>query len=119
MPDLASLLHARGASGELEVGHDSRLVLVEGDAQPPHRFHHVDRERPDRDVGRLVGGAARAVERVLLTVAHDAQPAVENPEVGVEGGADPEVELAVAGEPVEPVAVVGVAVTGGRYRDGL
>jgi hypothetical protein len=59
------------------------------------------------------------VERVLFAVAHDAQAAVEDAEVRVQRGADAEVELAVVLVPVEPVAVVGVAVAGRGLRDRL
>src|SRR5437879_2700562 len=59
------------------------------------------------------------MERVLFAVAHDAQPTVEDPEVRIQRGADPEVELAVVLIAVEPVAVVRIPVAGGRLRDRL
>ena len=59
------------------------------------------------------------MERVLLSVAHDAEAAVEDAEVRVQRGADAEVELAVVLIAVEPVAVVGVAIAGGGRRDRL
>ena len=87
------------------------------DADAAHRLEHVDLERADAQVGRLLRCAPRRVERVLLAVAHDAEPAVEDAEVRVQRGADAEVELAVVLVPVEPVAVVGVAVAARGRRD--
>jgi hypothetical protein len=52
--DLAPLLDARGARGEREVGGDAGVVLVDGHADAAHRFEHVDRERSDLQVGRLL-----------------------------------------------------------------
>src|SRR5262249_42182980 len=63
--------------------------------------------------------ASRRVERVLLAAADDAEAAVEDAEVGVQRGADAEVELAVVLVAVEPVAVVGVAIAAHRGRDRL
>ena len=89
------------------------------DADPAHRFEHLDLERPDAQVGRLQRRASRRVEGVLLAVAHDAEAAVEDAEVRVQRGADAEVELAVVLVAVEPVAVVGVAVAAHGRRDRL
>src|SRR5439155_2214700 len=68
---------------------------------------------------RLPRRPLRSVEGVLLAVAHDAEPAVNDPPVWVQTHPDCEVILPVVGVPVEPVAVIDVPVTGCRVRDGL
>jgi hypothetical protein len=52
--DLPALLDARGARGEGEVGRDAGVVLVDRHPDAAHRFEHVDRERPDLEIGRLL-----------------------------------------------------------------
>src|SRR5262245_13430552 len=118
-PRLAPLLDVRRARDPLEVAGDAGLVLGDHDAQPLHRLLDVDAERAHLHLRRLARDAARGVEGVLLAVAHDREAAVHDAEVRIDGGADPEVVLAVLGVAVEPVAVVGVAVAGGGLRDRL
>ena len=119
VPYLATLLDACGAGGEREVGRDAGVVVVDGNADAAHRFEHLDLERADAEVGGLQWRASRRVERVLFTVAHDAEAAVEDAEVRVQRGTDAEVELAVVLVAVEPVAVVGVAIAAHGRGDRL
>jgi hypothetical protein len=116
---LPALFDAGGAGGEGQFGGDTRRVVVDRDADAAHGLQDLDRERTDQQVRRLEGRPARRVKGVLLTVAHDAEAAVEDPEVRVQGGPDSEVELAIILVAVEPVPVVGVAITRRRLGDRL
>jgi hypothetical protein len=52
--DLPALLDARGARGEREVGGDTGVVLVDRHPDATHGLEHVDRERADLQISRLL-----------------------------------------------------------------
>src|SRR5262249_34744297 len=123
---LEALLDVRRARDPAQIGADAGLVVVDGDAQAPHRLEDLELPRADLEIGGLPGRAPRGVECVLLAVAGDREAAVHDLEVGIERGADAEVELAVVLVAVEPVAVVDVAIARsgpcdrlGRLVDGI
>ena len=59
------------------------------------------------------------MKAVLHPVAHDADGAIHDAPVRIQAQRDPEVERSVCRKPVEPEAVVGVAVIGDRVRNRL
>ena len=111
---LVALGEARGPRDPEQVGREPGLVVGQADPQALHRLEDLDREGADLDLAPFRGRAAGAVEGVLLAVVHDREAAVDDAEVRVDRGADPEVHRSVVAVAVPPVAVVRVAV---RRRD--
>jgi hypothetical protein len=116
---LAPLFDARGARGEGEIAFDPGLVGREMDAQRAHRIDDLDAKGPHARLGGILGRTTGRVEGVLLPVPHDAESAVHDAAIRVDGQPDGEVELAVLGVAVHPVAVVDVAIARHRLGDGL
>ena len=115
-----TLLFKRYAAGrKRERTRERTVVGGQTDPEGAHRLQDVDAKRPHLEHITLVRCAPRPVKAVLHAVAHDADGAIHDAPVRIQAQRDPEVERSVCRKPVEPVAVVGVAVIGDRMRNRL
>src|SRR5882757_5804981 len=110
---LARFLDRRRAGREGQVAGDAAGVVLQHHPSSAHRLDHPQSEGADLHVRTLSRSAARAVEAMLAGPRlHDAEGAIQDPAMRVDGHPDTEIVGAVTGVAVEPCPIVNIAVAG-------
>ena len=116
---LAPLFYTSGAGGKQQVALYTRFIGLYQESMTPHRLQYLQRKGTYRGVSRFLGGSARAVKGVLVSVYSQTQTTIEDAEVSVAAHPHTEIKAAVLSMPVIPVTIIEKTIASGGMKDRL